>query len=204
MSKITVTNHLTLDGVMQAPGRPDEDRRGGFEHGGWAQSRTDAVMGRVMAEGMGGSGGMLLGRRTYQNFADFWPKQTDGNPFTPAMNRFQKYVVSKTLEEPLPWEHSTLLKGEAAETVARLKAETDGDLVILGSGELVQTLMRHNLIDVFVLMIHPVVLGSGRRMFPDGGAFADLRLVNSVTTTTGVVIATYHSAAKSSVKAESR
>jgi dihydrofolate reductase len=188
--KVVVVNHLTLDGVMQAPGRPDEDLRGGFEHGGWARPYGDEVMGRVMAEGMAQGGAMLLGRRTYEDFAAFWPNQKD-NPFTEVLNDRQKYVASRTLPEPLPWNNSTLLKGDAAEAVAKLKEQPGKNLAVLGSGELVQSLMRHNLIDEYVLTIHPLVLGSGRRLFTDGGALAALRLVDAKTTTTGVVIATY-------------
>jgi dihydrofolate reductase len=193
MSKVVVINHLTLDGVMQAPGRPDEDLRGDFEHGGWALPQNDAVMGRVMGEGMAQGGPLLLGRRTYEDFAGFWPNQKN-NPFTPVLDRAQKYVASTTLKGPLPWSNSTLLEGDAAEAVARLKEESPNDLAILGSGGLIQSLMRRNLIDEYVLMIHPLVLGSGRRLFGDGGAFAALRLIDTKTTTTGVVIATYHSA----------
>jgi dihydrofolate reductase len=193
MSRVTVINHLTLDGVMQAPGRPDEDSRGGFEHGGWAVPNNDEVMGRVLGEGMAREGAMLLGRRTYEDFAAYWPKQRD-NPFTETLNRRRKYVASNTLTEPLPWANSVLLEGDAAEAVARLKAEDGEDLGVLGSGELVRSLMPCGLIDEYVLMIHPLVLGSGQRMFPDEGARAALRLVEAVTTTTGVVIATYRPA----------
>jgi dihydrofolate reductase len=188
--KVVLINHLTLDGVMQAPGRPDEDLRGGFEHGGWSPPYGDAVMGSVMGERMAQGGALLLGRRTYEDFAGFWPNQRD-NPFTEVLNNVQKYVASSTLEEPLPWGNSTLLKGDAAEAVARLKEQPGKDLHLLGSGALARSLMGHNLIDEYLLMIHPLVLGSGRRLFTDGGAFAVLRLVDTKTTTTGVVIATY-------------
>jgi len=190
MSKVIVTNHLTLDGVMQAPGRPDEDLRGGFEHGGWATPNTDEVMGRVMGEGMSQGGPLLLGRRTYEDFYDFWPKQKD-NPFTEVLDRVQKYVASTTLTEPLPWSNSTLLEGDVAEAVTNLRRQPGTDIGVLGSGELVGTLMRHSLVDRYVLMYHPIVLGSGRRLFREGSPLASLRLVDSVTTTTGVVIATY-------------
>jgi dihydrofolate reductase len=191
MSKVIVVNNLTLDGVMQAPGRADEDPRGGFEHGGWALPYNDSVMGRVMGERMAAhTGALLLGRRTYEGFASFWPYQTD-NPFTEVLNNTQKFVASRTLEEPLPWRNSTLLSGDAAEAVARLKREQPGqDLTVLGSGELLQSLMRRDLVDEYLLLIHPLVLGSGRRLFADDGAAAALRLVDSVTTTTGVLIAT--------------
>jgi dihydrofolate reductase len=190
MRKIVVNMHLTLDGVMQAPGRPDEDRRGGFEHGGWALPNNDEVMGRVLGEGMARGGSLLLGRRTYEDFYGFWPNQTD-NPFTEVLNTIEKYVASTTLAEPLPWSNATLLQGDAAEAVARLKEQPGPDLVILGSGDLVHSLRRRNLVDAYVLMIHPLVLGSGRRLFPAGSPPTTLRLVNSVTTTTGVLIATY-------------
>jgi len=187
MSKVVVFTNLTLDGVMQAPGRPDEDRRGGFEHGGWAAPYAAMT---AAGESTPHFGALLLGRRTYEDFYAVWPNRTD-NPYTAVLNNTQKYVASTTLSEPLPWINSTLLKGDAAEAVARLKEELDKDLVIMGSGELVQSLMRANLIDEYVLLIHPLVLGSGRRLFPDGGTFAALRLVDTKTTTTGVVIATY-------------
>jgi dihydrofolate reductase len=193
MSRVVVTNHLTLDGVMQAPGRPDEDLRGGFEHGGWAVPNNDEIMGRVMGEGMARGGPLLLGRLTYEAFYGFWPKQ-EGNPFTEVLESAQKYVASTTLTEPLPWQNSTLIKGDVAEAVAKLKQQPGNDIGVLGSGELVQSLRRHDLVDEYVLMIHPLVLGSGRRLFPDGSPFASLRLLDSVTTSTGVVIATYQPA----------
>jgi dihydrofolate reductase len=187
MSKVVVFTNLTLDGVMQAPGRPGEDRRGGFEHGGWATPY--AAMAQA-GNSISSTGALLLGRRTYEDFYAFWPNRTD-NPFTAVLNNTQKYVASTTLSEPLSWSNSTLLKGDAAEAVARLKEEPGKDLVVLGSGELVQSLMRRHLVDEYVLLIHPLVLGSGRRLFTDGGAFAALRLVDTKTTNNGVVIATY-------------
>ena len=190
MGKVVVVNNVTLDGVMQAPARPDEDTRGGFTHGGWAIPYNDAIMGQMMGERMAQPGSLLLGRRTYMDFYAVWPNRTD-NPFTPVLNATQKYVASTTLAEPLPWSNSTLLKGDVAEAVARLKEQPAQNLGILGSGALIQTLIRHNLIDEFVLLIHPLVLGTGRRLFPDGVAPATLRLVNAVPTTTGVIIATY-------------
>ena len=190
MRKVVVFTSLTLDGVMQAPGRPDEDTRGGFEHGGWALPYNDEVMGKVLAENMAGAGPLVLGRRTYEDFYGFWPEQT-GNPFTEVLNSTRKYVASATLAEPLPWSNSTLLEGDAADAVAGLKQEQGKDLTVLGSGELVQSLRRRDLVDEYVLLIHPLVLGSGRRLFPDGSSFAALRLVDAKTTTTGVVIATY-------------
>ncbi|MGH2655699.1 MAG: dihydrofolate reductase family protein [Actinomycetota bacterium] len=195
MSRIVVTNHVTLDGVMQAPAGPDEDPRGGFEHGGWAVPNNDAVMGRVLGEGMAQGGPLLLGRRTYQSFYAFWPHQKD-NPFTEVLNAAQKYVASTTLTEPLPWVNSTLLGGDVAAAVAELKEQPGPDIAVLGSGELIRSLMEHSLIDRFLLMIHPLVLGSGRRLFPDGSPPTTFRLLDSVTTTTGVVIATYETAGR--------
>src|ERR1700694_3652903 len=167
MSKIVAFTSVTLDGVMQAPGRPDEDRRGGFEHGGWAIPYADSVMGTVSAESGASSGALLFGRRTYEDFYGVWPKRTDDNPFTAVLNNTQKYVASTTLREPLPWSNSTLLTGDAAGAVARLKEQPGKDFVILGSGELVKSLMKSNLIDEYVLQIHPLVLGAGRRLFTD-------------------------------------
>src|SRR6266498_4740808 len=190
MSKIVVFNSLTLDGVMQAPGRPDEDLRGGFQHGGWAVPYSDPAMGRAAGESSATAGGLLFGRRTYEVFYKVWPNRTD-NPFTEVLNNSQKYVASRTLKKPLPWMNSTLLKGDVPEAVAGLKSQLDKDLVILGSGELIQPLMRHNLIDVYTLLIHPLVLGSGRHLFKEGGPSATLHLVDTKTTSTGVVIATY-------------
>jgi dihydrofolate reductase len=181
---------VTLDGVIQAPARPDEDVRGGFEHGGWAVPYADEAMGKVAGEGMAKPGSLLLGRRTYEDFFNVWPNRTD-NPYTEVLNNRTKYVASRTLQEPLPWKNSTLLKGDAAEAVDRLKKQPGGDLMVIGSGELVQSLMHSNLIDEYILLIHPLVLGSGRRLFSDGGPCATLRLIDTKTTTTGVVIATY-------------
>lgn len=193
MSKIVVVNNLTLDGVMQAPGRADEDLRDGFEQGGWAQPYNDSVMAETMGQGMAETEAILLGRRTYEDFASFWPKQGN-NPFTDVLNDTRKYVASTTLSEPLPWVNSTLLDGDATEAAARLRAQPGKNIVVLGSGELVRALMRAGLVDEYTLLIHPIVLGSGRRMFPDDGDVAALRLVDSVTTTTGVTIATYRPA----------
>ncbi len=190
MRRIVVFNNLSLDGVMQAPARPDEDRRGGFEHGGWAMPYADPVMGKMAAESMSTTGALLLGRRTYADFYAVWPNRTD-NPFTDVLNNTQKYVASRTLHEPLEWQNSTLFEGDAADAVARLKEEPGKDIVVLGSGELLQSLMRRNLVDEYVLQIHPLILGSGRRLFTDGGVCRTLRLVDTRTTTTGVLIATY-------------
>jgi dihydrofolate reductase len=194
MGDIVAFESVTLDGVMQAPGRPDEDTRGGFEHGGWAAPYADPGMGKVAQQSMSTTGALLLGRRTYEDFAGFWPHQ-EGNPFTEVLNNARKYVASSTLEEPLPWQNSTLVSGNVGEAVRRLRSEAEKDIVVLGSGELVRSLMGDGLIDRFILQIHPLVLGSGRRLFREGGPTATLRLVDTTTTGTGVVIATYEPAA---------
>jgi dihydrofolate reductase len=191
MRKLVVTNHVTLDGVMQSPSGPDEDSRNGFARGGWAAPNVDDVLIGKMGEGMGTSDTLLFGRRTYEQFAGFWPHQTDGNLYTEALNRRTKYVASSTLSEPLPWENSKLLSGDVPAAVAALKQQQGKDVVILGSGKLIRSLMAHDLIDEFLLMIHPVVLGSGQRLFADGGPMAAFELVDSTPTTTGVVLATY-------------
>ena len=192
MSKVVVLTNLTLDGVMQGPAGPDEDRRGGFAHGGWAAPYAAMeATGNTFAS----AGALLFGRRTYENFYAVWPKQTN-SPYTEFLNTIPKYVASTTLKEPLPWSNSTLLKGDAAQAVSQLKQQPGKDLLIMGSGELIQSLMRANLIDDYVLLIHPLVLGSGRRLFPDGGAAATLRLVATSTTDKGVVIATYQPASQ--------
>jgi dihydrofolate reductase len=192
MSKIIVWEGVTLDGVMQAPARPDEDRRGGFPYGGWAVPYMDEVIGRFQARGMSGtSGALLLGRRTYEDFYQVWPARADANPYTAVLNKTLKYVASRTLREPLPWVNSQLLKGDVAEAVAGLRAHPGGDIVVLGSGELVQTLMQHHLVDRYVLSIFPLTLGTGRKLFDDGAAYATLRLVESQTSTSGVLLTIY-------------
>ena len=194
MSRIVVINWISLDGVMQSPHRPDEDVRDGFKYGGWSSIYADPVVGQSLGERMGGTGGgLLLGRRTYENFYSFWPKQKN-NPYTDQLNRGQKYVVSNTLKEPLPWMNSTLLNGNIVEAVTKLKQETAGDLVVMGSGKLIPTLMEHHLIDEFLIIINPIILGSGHRMFPEQGVFTPLQLVTSQTSTTGIIIATYRPA----------
>lgn len=196
MGRIVVMNHVTLDGVMQGPGRPDEDTRGGFTHGGWgSRSATpdDAAgraMGRRMAAG-GGLAGWLFGRWTYEQLLETWNAR--GGPFKDALNSTRKYVVSASLREPMPWPNSTLLRGDVAEAVRALKAQTSGVLAIMGSGELIAALMVADLIDEYLLMIHPLVLGTGRRLFP-AHAHVPLRLVEGETTPSGIVIAVYQPA----------
>ena len=189
MGKIIVITNLTLDGVMQAPGHADEDPRDGFAHGGWAApfaAMQQPEAGAVFAN----LGALLFGRLTYQRFAAFWPEQT-GNPFTAFLNHIPKYVASTTLAEPLPWSNSTLLKGDVAKTLEQLKAEQEKDFVVFGSGVLVQSLMRWKLVDEYVLLIHPLVLSTGRRLFVDGGVPGNFRLRDVKATANGVVVATY-------------
>ncbi len=190
MGKLVVVENLSLDGVMQAPGRADEDTRDGFERGGWATAYNDATKGRIMGRGMAEAGSLLFGRRTYEDFFRVWPQRKD-NPFTPVLDAAPKYVASTTLREPLPWQNSTLLSGDLADAVRRLKHEAARDIVVIGSGRLVQSLMRCRLIDEYVLLVHPLVLGAGSRLFTSPGAFETLRLVCAEPTTTGVVITTY-------------
>ena len=196
MGRIVVMNHVTLDGVMQGPGRPEEDSRGRFTHGGWG-SRSAAIgdaAGRAMGERMAAGGGLtgwLFGRRTYEDLLAVWNER--GGPFKDALNNTPKYVASTTLEEPLPWPNSTLLGGDAVEAAGALKAQSDGVLAIMGSGVLIGSLMAADLIDEYLLFIHPLVLGTGRRLFPDG-AEATLRLVHGVASPAGVVIAGYEPA----------
>jgi dihydrofolate reductase len=191
MGRVVVNNSLTLDGVMQAPGRPDEDTRGGFKHGGWAAPYFDPVVAKAAGKGMAAGGALLFGRRTYEDFASIWPTMPSDNPFSKVLNETQKYVASRTLKAPLSWRNSTLLEGDAAASVANLRDTPGKDVVILGSGELIRSLMQHSLIDEYRLLIHPLVLGSGRKLFVDGGALVRFRLVDSQATTTGVIIATY-------------
>jgi dihydrofolate reductase len=190
MPNVSATLSMSLDGVVQAPGRPDEDTRDGFDRGGWAVPYNDDVMAQRMGEGMASSGAMLFGRRTYQDFHGYWPQQTD-NPFTPYLNQVTKYVVSNTLSEPLPWQNSVLLSGDAADGVTALKAEPGPDLAIVGSAQLVGSLLQAKLIDRLVLLVHPLVLGQGRRLFDERGPGTDFELVDSLPTSKGVIIATY-------------
>jgi dihydrofolate reductase len=190
LAKVVVINHVTLDGVMQAPARTDEDARDGFAHGGWAAPRgNDPLLPAKIGERMGGQPAFLFGRRTYEDFYAVWPKRTDSQ-FSAALTNTPKYVASRTLTEPLPWSNSVLLSGDAAYAVAGLKDREPGTLVIFGSGELIGSLMAAGLIDEYLLMIHPLVLGSGRRLFAPGRQ-ARLRLTEAVTAPTGVVIANY-------------
>jgi len=188
MRKLIVSEFVTLDGVMQAPGGPDEDRSGGFDAGGWQMNYFDDVFGKIVLEGLSDSD-FLLGRRTYEIFAAYWPKAPADDPVAPIMNGAEKYVVSTTLPEPLAWEHSHLLRDTIG--IGELKAQHGKDLRVIGSGELVQSLMQEDLVDEYALMIHPLVVGGGKRLFRDGNPRRPLRLVDSMPTGSGVLIATY-------------
>jgi dihydrofolate reductase len=187
MARIVISEFLSLDGVMQAPGGEDEDRSGGFEHGGW-QDFDDAV-GRAVDEAMATTDALLLGRRTYDIFAGYWPTAT--NEMSEQLNSLPKYVVSSTLEEPLEWNNSSLIKNDVPNQLAKLKERPVRDILVFGSGDLAQTLMEHDLIDEYRLMLHPIVLGSGKRLFREGNPRTGLRLVDSKISGTGTVIATY-------------
>jgi dihydrofolate reductase len=191
MGKVIVMNAMTLDGVMQGPGRPDEDTRGGFAYGGWGIPYSDEAMVAKMGERMGADRAFLFGRRTYEELLATWNAR--GGRFRDALNNAHKYVASNHPATKLDWPNSTLLGGDVPAAVADLKGRSATNLVIMGSGVLIGSLMAADLIDEYLLMIAPLVLGSGRRLFP-GGAKASLRLVDSSTTSTGVLIATYEPA----------
>lgn len=191
MRKLFVSEFLTLDGVMQAPGDANEDRSGGFDQGGWQLAYFDEVFGSTIMEGLAATGGFLLGRRTYEIFAAHWPNQPAEDPLAGTFNGLPKYVVSTTLSGPLAWQNSTLIQGDPATEIAKLKDQTGKDIQVIGSGELVQTLIRHDLVDEYRLMIHPILLGSGKRLFREGSSPTRLRLVNSKTSGTGVLILIY-------------
>jgi dihydrofolate reductase len=191
MRSIRATMFVTLDGVVQGLGRPDEDTRGGFTHGGWGPRYNDEVMGRELAKGMAKPGDLLLGRTTWQDFITAWGRATDGNPFTTHLNAATKYVVSRTLDDADAWQNSILLRGEAVETVAELKARPGNDLSIIGSASLVRGLHAAGLVDRYTLLIHPLTLGSGTRLFDGPAPLTEFELTGSVTTTKGVIIAHY-------------
>ena len=189
MATITVFESVTLDGVMQAPGRADEDTRGGFTHGGWARPYQDEVAMRFAGEGMAERGALLFGHRTYDDLLGFWTTTPDPNPFTDVLVSSPKYVASRHGDTELGYPNSTVLAGDAADSVATLKQDLDGTVMVLGSGELARTLFAAGLVDDLVLLVHPLVLGTGTMLF--GDAQVDLDLRRSLTTTTGVIIAQY-------------
>ena len=191
MRKLKVTTFVTLDGVMQAPGGPDEDRSGGFTHGGWSVGYWDDQMGKVMGEFMGRPFELLLGRKTYEIFAAYWPHSTD--PGADALNSARKHVASRTLRS-VDWNNSTLIKGDVATYVSELKKQSGPEIQVHGSGDLLQTLLKNDLVDELHVWTFPVVLGSGKRLFADGAVPAGLKVDAVTTSTTGVVIATYERA----------
>ena len=199
--KVVVSEFVSVDGVMQAPGANDEDTREGFEHGGWQLELFDEALGAFVMAGIDAAGGLLLGRRTYEIFASYWPFQPDDDPIAPTFNAMPKHVASRTLSEPLEWANSKLLGDDVPGAIQRLRDEPGGDLLIIGSGNLIRTLVEHGLVDEYRLMVHPLILGTGRRLF-DGETTLPrtaLRLAGSETTPNGVVVVTYHPVAETAV-----
>ena len=193
MRMLRVIEFLSLDGVMQAPGAPDEDTEGGFRHGGWQRPYVDDVLGATAAEGMAATGAYLFGRKTYQVMAAYWPTAPDDDPYARHLNSSPKYVASRTLQG-VEWQNSTLITGDVAEAVARLKEQPGQGIAVLGSGELVQTLIQHDLVDEYFLAVFPIVLGSGKRLFREADRARRLRLVDSKVTSTGGLLLTYRPA----------
>ena len=192
MRKVIVDEWMSLDGVVQAPGAPDEDTSGGFEHGGWHLRYFDEASMNWVVDGLTSAGGYLLGRGTYENFAAHWPTASEEEQVVAEpLNTRPKYVASTTLTEPLEWQNSSLLQGDVAEAVAALKEEEGDELHVIGSPKLAQTLFEHGLVDEFRVMIDPLVLGGGKRLFRDDGTLRPLRLVEHEVTTTGAILATY-------------
>lgn len=198
MRRLVVTAQLSLDGVMQGPGHPDEDRSGGFEHGGWHMPYVDEDFLRIVSAAIPETDAYLFGRRTYEIMAGYWPNAPEGDMFANTLNNTAKYVASTTLKEPLDWKNSTLLKGDVPTAVAAIKQEPGGVITVLGSGELARTLMKHDLVDEYALMIDPVLLGGGKPLFDlQGGRKDPLELVKTETTGSGVIFATYRPADRS-------
>ncbi len=190
MRKLLVVEFLSLDGVYQAPGDPNEDTEGGFEHGGWQVPFFDEVLGASAAQGMAGTDAHLFGRKTYEIMAAYWPNAPAEDPFAKHLNGVRKYVASRTLTEA-KWQNTTLLRGDVVEEVAELKDRPGAAITVLGSGNLVRTLADHDLVDEYSLTVFPVVLGGGKKLFPEDGRMRKLRLVDSETTTTGGLMLTY-------------
>jgi dihydrofolate reductase len=193
MRTLRVIEFLSLDGVMQAPGDPEEDTEGGFRHGGWQRPYFDDVLGGTAAEGMAATDAYLFGRKTYEKMAAFWPTAPADDPYAQHLNSTPKHVVSTTLRT-LDWQPSTLIQDDVAGAVAELKDQQGGNIAVLGSGQLVQTLIAHDLVDEYFLGVFPIVLGSGKRMFRELDAPAKLRLDDSKVTTTGGLLLTYRPA----------
>jgi dihydrofolate reductase len=193
MRMLRVIEFLSLDGVMQAPGSPEEDTEGGFRHGGWQRPYFDEVLGASAAEGMAATDSYLFGRKTYEKMAAYWPTAPDDDPYAQHLNSTPKYVASRTLQD-VEWENSTLIAGEVAEEVAKLKEQPGKNIAVLGSSDLVQTLIDHDLVDEYFLAVFPIVLGSGKRLFREADEVRRLSLVDSKTTGTGGLILTYRPA----------
>ncbi len=193
MRKLVVGAFLTVDGVMQAPGGPEEDREGGFEHGGWSVNYWDEGMGRIITESTLQGDALLLGRKTYEIFAAHWPKVGGDDPIANKLNSMPKYVASRSLKE-VAWNNSTLIEGDVAKAVAALKEQPGNEIQVSGSGDLIQTLIEHDLVDEYRLWIFPLVLGDGKRLFAGGAVPAALKLVGTKTSSTGVAIHTYERA----------
>jgi dihydrofolate reductase len=194
MRKLVVGTFLTLDGVMQAPGGPNEDREGGFRHGGWLVPYFDQKFGEIMTEWTKRAGAFLIGRKTYEIFAASWPKSTDpADEIATALNTRPKFVASRTLDK-VNWNNSRLLKGDVAEEVAKLKVLEGGEIQVHGSGDLLQTLLKHNLIDTLRIWQFPVVIGAGKRLFGEGTIPCSFRLVDTQQTTVGAVLHVYERA----------
>jgi dihydrofolate reductase len=193
MRKLVVLSFITLDGVMQAPGGPEEDPTGGFKHGGWAVGYWDDFLGNVMGEQMSEPFDLLLGRKTYEIFAAHWPYVKGDDPFAARINNAKKYVVSKTLSK-VDWSNSTLIKGDVVSEIKKLKEQNGPELQVHGSGNLMQMLLKHDLIDEFRLKIYPVTLGKGKRLFAEGTIPASFKLLDSKVSTNRVIIATYERA----------
>ena len=194
--KLTLTTFLTLDGVMQAPGGPNEDQSGNFQHGGWLVPYVDDVMFRIVGQRFGNADAFVLGRKTYQIFAAYWPRITDpADPVASALNRLPKYVASKTLQKT-EWHNSSLIRGDLGGQVAELKRRYPREIQIHGSGDLAQTLIARDLVDEYHLWLYPVILGTGKRLFASGTVPAALTLAETTTTSTGVVVSIYRRAGK--------
>jgi dihydrofolate reductase len=193
MRRLIVNEFMSLDGVTQAPAADDEDTSGGFKHGGWnLRYMADQVAQKWALGGIVEAGGFLRGRRTYEIFSACWPNAPEEEQvIAEPLNTKPKYVASTTLDEPLDWQNATLLRGDVADAVAALKQEVGDDIHVIGSTQLVQTLTEHDLVDEFRIMIDPLLLGGGRRLFRDDGTLRPLRLVDSQVTTTGAILATY-------------
>lgn len=190
MRKLMVSTFVSLDGVMQGPGGSDEDRDGGFEHGGWTVPHFDEHLIQLMTALTSRAGALLIGRKTYDIFAATWPLAAADDPIGAKLNSMPKYVASRTLDT-VSWQNSTLLTGDVAEAVGKLKQGEGGEIQVHGSGELIQTLVAHDLVDEFYLLVFPVLIGSGKRLFAEGTIPSGLKLVDITTSNTGVIVSTY-------------